>query len=104
MDITRRLELIAARELRINHQRATPHYAAAAAFTAAATMARGCAVVARAAGPLEGMLRGALGGIECDASVKALAHFADALVMLSDRPCDVARWLVRTRGEVLPLP
>jgi len=39
-----------------------------------------------------------------EAAAKVALSAANAIDALADRPCEVARWNMRTRGQRLPLP
>lgn len=109
MAAARRLELIAARETRITASVAAPHFTAAEAWGKAATMARigGDAPALAFDASARAMIahtRSLLAFAEAEAAARGFAHVADGFAALAQRPCNVARWLVETRGEVLPLP
>ena len=102
------MDLIAAREARINGRRAAGWAAAAAAYSNVINAVADKAPVLRGASEFAACFQSIVDDVAAtlrrEAVAKVAISAANAIDALTDRPCEVARWNMATRGQRLPLP
>jgi len=104
----RAMELISMREARINGVRAAGWIAAAAAYSKVINAVADRAPVLRPLAEIDACVQSIINdtasALRFEAAAKVAHSSANALAAIADRPCEVARWNIATRGYRLPLP